>query len=154
ITMLPQHVKAALQQHLLDVQHLHTQDLATGGGSVYLPYALERKYPKAHYEWVWQYVCPAARLSRDPRTSSVRRHHMHKLVLQRAVHAAVRKANIAKPASCHTLRHAFATRLLDESIAALFLHRNIPEAFDTKEIVSDTQLRRTPDEVSQREIFS
>ena len=107
VTMLPQHVQAALQQHLQDVQHLHTQDLAAGGGGVYLPYALERKYPNAHYEWVWQYVFPATRLSRDPRTGSVRRHHMHKLVLQRAVHTAVRKANIAKPASCHTLRYAW-----------------------------------------------
>jgi len=86
VTMLPQHVKAALQQHLLDVQHLHTQDLDTGGGGAYLPYALERKYPNANHEWVWQYVFPAAQMSRDPRTSIVRRHHIHKLVLQRAVY--------------------------------------------------------------------
>ena len=100
VTMLPQHVKVALQQHLLDVKHLHTQDLEACGSGVYLPYALERKYPNAHFAWVWQYVFPAARLSHDPRTGSVRRHHIHKLVLQRAVHAAVRKANIAKPAMC------------------------------------------------------
>src|SRR5262245_17396412 len=105
--MLPQHVQAALQQPLQDVQHLHTQDLEAGGGGVYLPYALERKYPNAHHEWVWQYVFPATRLSRDPRTGSVWRHHMHKLILQRAVHAAVRKANIAKPASCTKVEQRF-----------------------------------------------
>ena len=107
VTMLPQHVKAALQQHLLDVQHLHTQDLDTGGGGVYLPYALERKYLNANHEWVWQYVFPAAQMSRDPRTGIVRRHHIHKLVLQRAVYAAVRKASISKPASCHSFRNVW-----------------------------------------------
>ncbi len=107
VTMLPQHVKTPLQQHLQDVKHLHTQALATGGGTVYLPYALERQYSNANYEWVWQYVFPAAQVSRDPRTGLRRRHHIHKLVLQRAVYAAVRKSGIPEPASCHTLRHAW-----------------------------------------------
>jgi integrase len=77
-----------------------------GAGHVYLPYALERKYPNANRAWVWQYVFPAAQLSRDPRTGMSRRHHVHKLGLQRAVQGAVRKAHIAKVASCHTFRHA------------------------------------------------
>ena len=130
VTMLPQHVKAALQQHLLDVQHLHTQDLNTGGGGVYLPDALERKYLNANHEWVWQYVFPAAQISRDPRTGIVRRHHIHKLVLQRAVYAAVRKARISKPASCHSFRHAFATHLLEagydiRTVQELLGHRDV-----------------------------
>ena len=92
-----------------NVQGLHARDREAGAGSVYLPYALEHTYPHANRAWLWQYVFPAAKLSRDPRTGMVRRHHTHEQVLQRAVHGAVRQAGIVKPATCHTLRHAFAT---------------------------------------------
>jgi len=105
VTMLPQQVKAPFQEHLRDVKKLHEQDVQAGAGHVSLPYALERKYPNASCEWVWQYVFPAAQPSRDPRTGIIRRHHVHKLVLQRAVQSAVRQAAIPKAASCHTLRH-------------------------------------------------
>ena len=113
LTMLPQHVKAPLQRHLHDVKKLHAQDLQAGAGHGYLPDALERKYPNASHAWVWQYVFPAAQPSREPRTGIVRRHHVHKLVLQRAVQAAVRQGGFSKAASCHTFRHSFATHLLE-----------------------------------------
>jgi integron integrase len=112
-TILPEMVKARLQQHLERVRLLHEEDVATGNGRVYLPLALGKKYPNAEREWCWQYVFPAAKLSRDPRSGQIRRHHVNELGLQRSVKAAVRLARINKPASCHTLRHSFATHLLE-----------------------------------------
>ena len=111
-TMLPEKVMPTLQEHLERVRRLHEEDLAAGGGSVYLPGALERKYPHAAREWRWQYVFPARDLSTDPRSGTVRRHHLDESTLHRAIKAAVAGAGIAKNVGSHTFRHSFATALL------------------------------------------
>src|SRR5262245_1690590 len=113
ITMLPENVMAPLQEHLMRVKQVHAQDLADGYGAVYLPYALERKYPNAGHEWGWQYVFPAKSLSADPRTGVKGRHHLDESSLQKAVRAAARLSGLDKHVTCYTFRHSFATHLLE-----------------------------------------
>ena len=112
VTMLPAAVIEPLRNHLARVKRRHERDLEEGYGEVELPFALERKYPRAPREWGWQYVFPSSRISIDPRSGNKRRHHMAEGILQSALNRAVRAAGIVKRANCHSLRHSFATHLL------------------------------------------
>lgn len=114
VTVLPQNVAEPLRMHLERVLELHRLALDEQYGGVQLPHALARKYPNAERDWKWQYVFPAHRPSRDPRSGAWRRHHVHEVRVQRAIRQAARAACIVKPVGPHTLRHCFATHLLEE----------------------------------------
>jgi integron integrase len=130
VVIFPETAKPVLNEHLKQVKALHDHDLQQGNGSVYLPYALERKYPRASTQWGWQYVFPASDLSIDPRSGALRRHHLHPSTIQKAVKKSARAAGIHKPIGCHTFRHSFATRLLENgydirTVQELLGHKNV-----------------------------
>jgi len=113
VTVLPEKIITPLEKHLQKVEFLHKKNIKEGFGEVYLPFALARKYPNANREFGWQYVFPAKKPTKDPRSGRDYRHHIDPSILQKVIKQSIRDVGINKPGSCHTLRHSFATHLLE-----------------------------------------
>lgn len=156
-TILPESLIELLKNHLLRVKNIHRRDLRDGLGSIYLPHALERKYPTAHKEWIWQYVFPANTTSIDPRSGVVRRHHLSDSTIQKAVRAAAKLSRINKRVTPHTLRHSFATHLLEDgydirTVQELLGHKDVKTTMIYTHVLNRSKIPvRSPLDIPQHE---
>lgn len=145
VAILPASVSEPLQNHLGKVKQLHQRDLAAGLGEAALPHALANKYPKAGYQWGWQFIFPSRSLCTNPHTGRQTRYHIHDKTLQRSIKDAALRAGIRKPVRCHTFRHSFATHLLEDgvdirSIQELMGHKDVSTTMIYTHVMSKTTL--------------